>query len=66
MQEWGLGGLTVSKPPSGIMGSYETKDGKIDPFILKRFTTPTLTVADNEILFVHLILLFRLQFFACE
>lgn len=61
----GLGRLRGSKPPPEITGSHETKGEKMNPFILKRFTTPTLVVADNEILFVPLILLFHLQFCAC-
>lgn len=49
-----------------MIGSHGTKDGKMNPFILRRLTTPALGVADNAILLVPLILLFHLQFCACE
>lgn len=49
-----------------MIGRHGTKDGKMNPYILRRFTTPTLGMADNEFLLVPLILLFHLQFCACE
>lgn len=49
-----------------MIESHETKAGKINPFILRRFTAHTLKVPDNEILFVPLILLLHLQCCACE
>lgn len=46
-----------------MTGSHGTKDGKMNPFIL-RSTALTLGMADYETLFIHFILPFHLQFCA--
>lgn len=48
-----------------MIGSRETKELNINHFILRRFTISALIMADNEILFVSLILLFHLPFCTC-